>query len=336
MHEAMLWEPAGTGVRCLLCPHACLIADGARGVCGVRENHGGRLIALTYAQVSSVAVDPIEKKPVFHYRPGTLAFSLGSVGCTMRCGHCQNWQISRARPGGPERLERIAPDEAVRLAVENRCEGVAFTYNEPVIWVEYVCDVAAEARRAGLYTVMVTNGYVTEAGLDAFGPLIDVWRVDIKGITDETYRAFCHVRSVRPVLDAAVRARRRWGMHVEVVTNVVPTIDDDDATLRGIASFIADELGPDTPWHVTRFFPYLEFAHLGPTPVTTLVRAREIGRECGLRHVFIGNTHRAGAEDTRCPSCGALLIGRDGYHITRRLSVDGRCPECGAESGVVG
>lgn len=335
MHEASLWEREGARVHCLLCPHDCRIADGARGVCGVRENREGVLYALTYGMVSSVCVDPIEKKPVFHYRPGTLALSLGSVGCSMRCGHCQNWQISRARTDDGIELRFLPPSEVPALARSGGCAGVAFTYNEPVIWAEYVADVAAGCRRAGLYTVMVTNGYITEAGLDFLGPHIDVWRVDVKGFTDRTYRELCKARSVRPVLEAAKRARSRWSMHVEVVTNIIPTVNDDDQTLGGIAAWIAAELGPDTPWHVTRFFPYLELSDLPVTPAATLERARAIGHTAGLRYVYAGNLRLPGGEDTTCPGCGRVAIAREGYTIASNDTSGGACAACGHPLGIV-
>lgn len=333
-HEALLWEPDGQRVRCLLCPNDCRILPGHRGTCGVRQNIDGRLVALTYGLVSSVAVDPVEKKPVYHYRPGTQVLSLGSVGCSMRCGHCQNWQISRAAPGDGG-LETLPAPSVPGLAVRHGCSGVAFTYNEPVIWVEYVADVAAASRAAGLFTIMVTNGYITEAGLDLIGPLIDVWRVDVKGFDDTTYRRLCKVRSVRPVLDAAVRAQERWGMHVEVVTNVIPTVNDTEQTLRGIADWIAGALGPDTPWHVTRFFPYLDFSHLPPTPLEVLEQARAIGLEAGLHHVYVGNAQVPGGEDTVCPACGALVVERHGYSIDARGLRAGRCRACGADLGII-
>ena len=334
VHEALLWESEGERAHCLLCPNDCHIPVGRTGVCGVRENRGGRLIALTYGRVSSAAIDPIEKKPVFHYRPGTLVFSLGSVGCSMRCGHCQNWQISRATPEA-ERLDTLDPAQVPELALRHGCAGVAFTYNEPVVWIEYVADAAAAARAAGLYTVMVTNGYITEAGLDLIGPLIDVWRVDVKGFDDATYRGLCKVRSVRPVLDAAVRARMRWRMHVEVVTNVIPTVNDDERTLRGIADWIVADLGPDTPWHVTRFFPYLEYSHLPPTPIPTLESARDLGRAAGLHHVYLGNVQATGAEDTICPGCGAVVVARQGYAVDARHLRSGACARCGTALGII-
>lgn len=335
MREADLWEPAeGGAVRCLLCPHGCRIAEGGAGICGVRRNRQGRLVAESYGEVSSIAVDPIEKKPVFHFKPGTRALSLGSVGCTMRCLHCQNWSISRAKleDGG---VRRIEPADVIAIARAEFCEGLAFTYNEPVIWAEFVRDTASLARQAGIYTVMVTNGYVTEAGLDYLGSVIDVWRVDVKAFDDETYRRLCKVRSVQPVLEGAVRAKERWGMHVEVVTNVIPSINDSEETARGIARWIRDSLGPKTPWHVTRFFPYLELSHLPPTPVETLRRFRSIGTEEGLQFVYLGNVSEPGGEDTVCPRCGALAIGRDGYRVVSRATRDGSCAACGEPLGLI-
>ena len=333
-HTADLWKPEGDAIRCGLCPHACRIRPGASGVCGVRRNVDGTLVALTYGRVSSVAVDPIEKKPVFNYRPGTLALSIGSVGCTMKCGHCQNWQISRAHVEDGA-LSDLAPEDVITLARDHGCAGVAFTYNEPVIWIEYVRDVARLAHEAGLYTVMVTNGFITTEGLDALAGLIDVWRVDVKGFDDAQYRSLCKVPSIAPVLAAAERARHVHGMHVEVVTNVIPTVNDDDATLTGIAEWIATSLGTATPWHVTRFFPYLDLADLPPTPVPTLRRARDIGHEAGLVNVYLGNVREPGGEDTVCPACGAVAIGRDGYEVTTRETVAGACAACGHPLGIV-
>ena len=334
MREAILWDHEGDRIRCHVCPNACLIADGGRGVCGVRENHGGVLKALTYGLVSSVAVDPIEKKPVFHYRPGTRVLSLGSAGCSMRCGHCQNWQISRARPTA-DGLSTLMPGEVVPLACAHGCEGVAFTYNEPVIWIEYVLDAAVECHASGLFTVMVTNGFITAEALDVIAPHLDVWRVDVKGFSDETYRWLCKVHSVAPVLAAAERAKQRWGLHVEVVTNVIPGINDDDETLHGIAAWIARALGADTPWHVTRFFPYLDLADRNPTPIATLRRARDIGLAEGLHFVYLGNVDEPGGEDTKCPQCGAIALGRDGYTITAHNTRGGACAACGTPLGIV-
>jgi pyruvate formate lyase activating enzyme len=333
VHEAILWETEGQRVRCGLCPHRCSIGEGHEGICGVRRNVKGRLVALTYGRVSSIAVDPIEKKPVFHYFPGSSALSLGSVGCSMRCGHCQNWRISRAKPD-IDGLQDIAPELVPDLAEKYRCLGVAFTYNEPVIWAEYVIDVAEKCRERGLYTVMVTNGYITPEGLDAMGPLIDVWRVDVKGITDEAYKKLCHVPSVTPVLAQAERAKKIWNMHVEVVTNVVPGINDSDESLAGIAEWIRAALGPETPWHITRFFPYLELADREATPLATLRTARQIGRDAGLHFVYLGNVEEPGGEDTTCPSCGAVVVRRRGHAVLERDTKDGACAACSTPLGI--
>jgi pyruvate formate lyase activating enzyme len=332
MHDALLGSAEGDRVRCGLCPHNCLIAEGGRGVCGARGVVGGRLRALTYGMVSSVALDPIEKKPVFHFCPGSKVMSFGSVGCTMRCGHCQNWQISRPKgDDGSVGLQFLEPEAALRLTLDATARGVAFTYNEPIIWLEWVLDVGRLAKEAGLYVVMVTNGYVTPAGLDAFAEVTDVWRVDIKGFSDEPFRRLCKVNHPEAVREQAVRAKQVHGMHVECVTNVVPTINDDADELRRIAHWIAEELGPDTPWHVTRFIPYLEFANLPATPIEALKRAKAIGAEEGLRFVYLGNVDVPGGEDTVCPTCGTVVVRRTGYHThVEALTAEGKCTNCGA------
>lgn len=331
MHDALLGMAEGDRVRCGLCPHACLIAEGSRGVCGARGVVEGKLRALTYGLISSVALDPIEKKPVFHYCPGARVMSFGSVGCTMRCGHCQNWQISRPKgDDGTVTLRQIDASDAVTLALDAGAEGIAFTYNEPVISLEWVLDVGRLARDAGLFNVMVTNGYVTPAGLDLFAEVIDVWRVDIKGYSEEPFKRLCKVSHPELVREQAVRAKSVYGMHVECVTNIVPTVNDAESELRSIAEWIARDLGVDTPWHVTRFMPYLEFADLSATPLDTLERARAIGREAGLHYVYFGNVDVPGGEDTVCPNCGTTVIERRGYSTRiEAVTTDDHCVQCG-------
>ncbi|MDZ4180774.1 MAG: AmmeMemoRadiSam system radical SAM enzyme [Coriobacteriia bacterium] len=333
--QARLWRTEGDRAVCDLCPNACRIAEGAVGRCGVRRVENGSLIALTYGLVSSIAVDPIEKKPVFHFHPGISVLSVGSVGCSMRCGHCQNWQISRATPDSGIGLHQIDPVSLVDMAQKYRCPGIAFTYNEPIIWIEYVADVAAICRQRGLLTVMVTNGYVTPEGLDFIGESTDVWRVDLKGAREETYRTLCHVADAASVTAAAERARHRWGMHVEVVTNIIPGINDTAGEAREMADWIVSGLGPDTPWHVTRFVPCLELADREATPIATLERFRRIGHEAGLHHVYLGNVAEPGGEDTVCPSCGAVAIVRSGYTINARATQDGHCARCGRDLALV-
>ncbi len=331
LHEAILQSLEGDRVRCSLCLHRCLIKEGGLGVCGVRGVVDGTLRALTYGRVSSIAIDPIEKKPVFHYAPGTQVLSLGSVGCTMRCGHCQNWQISRPKADdGQIDLENVPPEAVTELARRYNTPGVAFTYNEPVIWVEYILDCGRLLQAEERFVIMVTNGYVTFEGLDAYAEVVDVWRVDIKGYYDETVRRLCKVRGAAGIRDAAVRAKRVHGMHVECVTNVVPTVNDSDEELHAIAHWMATELGPDTPWHVTRFVPYLEFADLPPTPIETLMRARDIGSEEGLNFIYLGNVDVPGGEDTVCPQCNVKAINRRGFSAKVENLDGGKCASCGA------
>lgn len=330
MHDALLGTMEGERVRCHLCPHLCLIAEGQRGYCGARGVVDHQLKLLTYGVVSSAALDPIEKKPVFHFCPGSKVMSFGSVGCTMRCGHCQNWQISRPRGvDGSVAVQDLSAEEAVRISVGAHADGIAFTYNEPVIELEWVLDVGRLGKKAGLFNVMVTNGYVTSEGLDLFAEVVDVWRVDIKAFHAEPFKHLCKVAHPEVVREQAVRARRVHGMHVECVTNVVPTINDSDAELRDIARWIALDLGPDTPWHVTRFMPYLEFSDLPATPIETLERAQRIGAQAGLQYVYLGNVPKAGGEDTHCPVCSGVAVAREGFSADKSGLNDHRC-SCGA------
>ncbi len=331
MHDALLATPEGDRIRCGLCPHTCLIPEDAVGRCGARGVVDGVLRALTYGLVSSLADDPIEKKPVFHYCPGSTVLSVGGIGCNMKCGHCQNWQISRPRgDDGSIPTRYLAPGALVDLAIQAGSAGVAFTYNEPIIWLEYVLDVSELAHAAGLHTVMVTNGYVTSEGLDALAPHIDVWRVDIKAFSEEPFRRLCHVGNPEAVRKATERAKHVHSMHVECVTNIVPGINDSDSELREIARWIAQSLGPETPWHVTRFVPCLEFADADPTRLATLKRAQELGAEEGLDFVYMGNVSLPEAEDTVCPDCGEVAVRRSAFSVTDAdLTSDGACAHCG-------
>jgi pyruvate formate lyase activating enzyme len=291
------------------------------------------LHTLSYGEVSSIAADPIEKKPLFHFYPATTAFSVGGWGCNFHCLHCQNWEIACADvPAGSQYL---APEEQVRLASHHRCDGIAWTYNEPTVGFEYTLDCAKLAHEQGLYTAYVTNGFMTSEALDMIGPWLDAWRVDVKGFSDRLYSELAHVPHWRGILDVAVRARTHWDMHVEVVTNIIPGWNDDDEQLRGIAGWIVRELGDLTPWHVTRFFPMHRLQSAAPTPIETIHRAIAIGREQGLKFVYSGNVRGQG-EDTVCYSCGHTAIRRIGYH-SEVLGLDGSvCAHCGAELNVRG
>ncbi len=285
---------------------------------------------MNYALVSSVAVDPIEKKPLFHFFPGSLVLSLGSWGCNFHCRDCQNWEIACVDIPQAGRRQ-IQPREAIKMAQDNNCQGIAWTYNEPTMWFEYTLASAKLAKESGLYTAYVTNGYMAPEALDTIGPYLDAWRVDVKGFNDSFYRRLARISHWRGILEVAARARNRWQMHVEVVTNIIPTMNDDDRQLEGIAHWIFSELGELTPWHVTRFYPHRDMADLPPTPIATLEHAAAIGKKAGLKFVYIGNVPGHDGEHTTCYSCGNLIVRRFGYQ-TEVVGLNGsRCKFCGAE-----
>ena len=333
MHEALLYEKLpNSRAQCHTCQWNCKIGPDKFGVCGMYQNREGTLYNLNYAVVSSMAIDPIEKKPLFHFHPGSQVFSLGTLGCNFHCKHCQNWEISMA---DSEKLSHgcreMQPQAAIEAAKRSRCQGIAWTYNEPAIWFEYTLDTARLARENKLYTAYVTNGYSSIEALDAIGPYLDAWRVDIKGFSDAVYRDLAKVPHWRQILDTATRAKKKWQMHVEVVTNIIPTMNDDDEQLEGIAHWIHDEMGELTPWHVTRFYPNYNLQHLPPTPVATIERAYEIGQKAGLKFVYAGNVPGHESESTTCYSCGKLVVERFGYQ-TKVVGLDGsKCRFCGAE-----
>jgi len=333
MHEAMLYEKLpNSRVRCNTCQWRCSIGLDKYGVCGMYQNKDRTLYNLNYAIVSSVAADPIEKKPLFHFFPDTLAFSLGTLGCNFHCKHCQNWEISAADSKTIRRgCQEMQPQLAVELTKRYGCQGIAWTYNEPAIWFEYTLDSARLAKENNLYTVYVTNGYATPEALDTIGPYLDAWRVDIKGFSDSFYRDLAKVPHWREILEVAQRAKDKWNMHIEVVTNIIPTMNDDDEQLEGIAHWIRDELGELTPWHVTRFYPHHHLMHLPPTPVSTLERAYDIGRKAGLKFVYAGNVPGHQSESTVCYSCGNFIVNRLGYQTEVVGLEDSKCKFCGAE-----
>jgi pyruvate formate lyase activating enzyme len=339
-HPALLWESLpGRRVRCGVCLRRCEISDGKKGWCGTRVNRGGSAFSLIYGQVASVAVSPIEKKPLFHFYPGSRWLSLGSLGCNLRCPGCQNWEIAHALDRASHRTPGTAglgdtsfvpPLQAVAMAREHGCLGISWTYNEPTLWLEYILEAARAAREVGLLTNLVTNGTMTSEALDLVGPWLDSFRVDLKGFSPQLYRRLAHLKEFAGILSVTSRARRRWSAWVEVVTNVTPGFNDDEDQLSGIASWIRDELGPETPWHVTRFAPHLRLAHVEPTPVATLERARAIGLGAGLSFVYLGNVPGHDGENTRCPTCGELLVRRRGLAVLECKLAGGRCPTCGS------
>ncbi|HEX2950967.1 MAG TPA: AmmeMemoRadiSam system radical SAM enzyme [Armatimonadota bacterium] len=331
MKDALLYDRLDQQrVQCHVCQWNCIIRPGERGQCRTRENRDGMLYSLIYDQVSSVCLDPIEKKPLYHFYPGTRVFSLGTVGCSFACPGCQNWQISRSTPLEDDpSLDRLTPAQAVDMAVHSGAAGICWTYNDPAIWLEHTVEGAKLAKEHGLYTAYVTNGTATREHLDTIGPYLDAYRVDIKAFSRESYKTIAGYANFEKVLDGVQYAHERWNMHLECVTNITPTVNDSDDELRGIARWIAVTLGVDTPWHVTRFYPYEGFAHLPVTPLSRIDRAYAIGHEEGLRYVYVGNVPGDGRQDTCCPSCKHPVIRRVGFTVAQADLRDGVCPKCG-------
>lgn len=341
MREAMLWEPLSEGrVRCRLCAHRCLIQDGHTGICQVRQNRAGTLYSLVYGRLIAQAVDPIEKKPLFHFYPASTSLSIATAGCNFRCTFCQNADISQ-RPAATGRVDgQETPVEAVlAAATAHQCRSISYTYTEPTIFFEYTYDVGRLAHERGLANVYVSNGYMTPEMLDLVtseeaAPLLDAANIDLKAFTDAFYRQECGAR-LAPVLEN-LRTLKRRGVWLEVTTLIIPTRNDDEGELRDIARFIATDLGADTPWHVTRFHPTFRLTDAPPTPPATLLRAREIGLEEGLQFVYVGNVPGSDGEDTLCPRCGRVVIGRRGFQVTARHLRSGACAHCGEPIAGVG
>ena len=324
-------DPDGA-VRCTLCNHHCNIKNADTGRCGVRRNISGRLFAESYARVSAEAVDPIEKKPLNHFLPGTTSYSLGSIGCNFSCIHCQNWHISQ--PGEVQMpLRTILPDQGVKRAIEHHCSSISWTYNEPTLWYEYTKDMGALARKEGLGTVYVTNGYMTEDALSELAPVLNAWRVDIKAFSDGFYRSVCKAR-LQPVLDTTIRARE-LGLHIETVTLIIPGLNDDIEEIKNLIKWVIDNLGPDTPMHFTRFHPDFKMTDRSATPIRTLEKIFEIAHEMGLHYPYLGNISGHRYEHTYCPACGEIVINRSGYHVSTDYLEGSQCVHCGSSIAVV-
>ncbi|MDD2558318.1 MAG: AmmeMemoRadiSam system radical SAM enzyme [Desulfuromonadaceae bacterium] len=326
MHEAMYWIRQEDGsVRCALCPHRCKIAEGKRGICNVRENRGGTLYSLNYHCIVASNIDPIEKKPLFHYRPGSSSFSVAAAGCNMRCGHCQNSSISQVDGSVPG--ENITPAQIVVAAQQSRCRTIAYTYTEPTIYYETMLETAHLAREVGLENIVISNGYIEEAPLNELVPLVQGANIDLKTFDDSIYRQLCGAR-LAPVLKSLERLKQA-GVWLEVTTLIIPGYNDDDAQLEKIAGFIATELGPDVPWHVSAFYPTYLLTSVPPTPVETIKRACQIGTQAGLHYVYSGNVSNED-ENTRCPQCEAVVVRRHAYRVVESLMDAGKCQACGA------
>ena len=325
--EAILYEKLGKSINCKVCERRCLISNGKKGFCDMRENVYGTLFSLNYAAASSVAVDPIEKKPLFHFYPGSSVLSLGSVGCNFRCKHCQNWNISQAVLEDIS-LREIIPEDAVKLAKNYNCKSIAWTYNEPTMWLEYTIDSAKLAKKEDLKTVYVTNGYMTEESLNLLGPYLDAANVDLKGMSEQFYKELCDAR-MQPVLDSIKRIYDKK-IHLEITNLMIPGYNDSEKNIKALVNFMVNEIGVEVPLHFTRFFPYYELNNIPPTAVSDLEKAYNIAKDAGMKYVYIGNLPSGTGESTYCYGCGEILIKREGYQVLAdNLEKDKKCPKCG-------
>ncbi len=317
-------------VNCNLCAHRCRkIADSKKGICGVRENNGGKLYSLVYGKIVARSIDPIEKKPLFQFLPGSLSYSIATLGCNFRCDNCQNYDISQLpRERNVIVGHKTSPEEIVEAAKLNNCKSIAYTYSEPTIFFEYAFDVAKIAQKEGIKNVFVTNGYTTIEALNKIGPYLDAANVDLKSFSDHFYRKNCGAR-LEPVLEA-IRHYKKLGIWTEITTLIIPTLNDGEVELRKIAEFIK-EIGIETPWHISQFHPTYKLIDLPRTPVETLRKARQIGLETGLRYVYEGNVPGEIGENTYCHYCGKILIHRFRYKIQENNIKNIKCPECGTK-----
>jgi pyruvate formate lyase activating enzyme len=324
LHDARYWEPIGDGkVLCTLCPRECRIGAGQPGFCFIRQNQGGRLVTSGWGRTTGFAVDPIEKKPLNHFLPGSSVLSFGTAGCNLGCRFCQNWDISKARADDRMSQDAWTPKRVVDLAEQMGSPGLAFTYNDPIIWAEYAVDVAKEAHGRGLFTVFVTNGYVSPAARAEIFPHMDAANVDLKAFTEEFY-ARATLSHLAPVLDTLEWLARETACWVEVTNLMIPGLNDAEDETRALADWVATHMGPDVPVHFTAFHPDYKMTDRPRTPARTLTRARELARAAGLRHVYTGNVHDREGQATFCPGCGAKVIERDWFAI-RAVRMKGEC-----------
>lgn len=326
LKEALLYKKLqGKKVSCFLCSHRCLINDGDFGVCQVRQNKGGALYSYAYGEVVAANIDPIEKKPLFHVLPGSSSFSIAAAGCNFHCGFCQNWQISQKRESDKLGVSSkpMSPQEIVANALRYKCKSISYTYTEPTIFFEYALETARLAKTKGLYNVFVTNGYMSKEALEMFHPYLDAANVDLKFFNDESYRRVCGGR-LRPVLES-IALMRKLNIWVEVTTLVVPGENDSTEELKGIAAFLA-ATGREIPWHISRFHPDYKMTDKTSTPLSKLEESEQLGKDAGLRYVYIGNVLKE--EKTYCPKCARSLISRLGFDIVENNLKNGKCPDC--------
>lgn len=330
MHPAALWKPLADGlVLCRLCSHFCRIEDGRRGLCGVRVNKAGALYTLAYDRVAAAHLDPVEKKPLYHFLPGSLTFSFGTMGCNMSCSFCQNYSLSQPpRQGREVAGEQVTPEGLIEAAKRSGAASISYTYSEPTIFFELMRDTATLAHPAGLKNIMVSNGFQSRQCLDALSGLIDAVNIDLKAMNRDFYERVCGAK-LAPVLKNLIHMRN-LGWWIEVTTLLIPGVNDADEELKELADFLAKELGVDTPWHISRFHPDFAMQDTPPTPLDRLERAYALGREAGLRYVYVGNVASNARNNTACPACGETVIEREGMGLRSARTTGGRCPACDA------
>ena len=330
-HPGRWWHTLGDGrIQCDLCPRDCKLHEGQRGACFVRKMEDGKMVLTTYGRSSGFCIDPIEKKPLNHFYPGSSVFSFGTAGCNLACKFCQNWDISKSKD--MDRLmDSAGPEQIAATARRLDCKSVAYTYNDPVIFAEYALDTARACRDAGIQNVAVTAGYIHAEPRAEFFGLMDAANVDLKGFTDDFYVKYCGAH-LQPVLETLIYLVKETQVWVELTTLIIPTLNDSDAELRRLAEWVMTELGPDVPLHFSAFHPDYKMRDLPATPVTTLQRARQIALETGLHYVYVGNVHDSEGDTTYCPDCKQPLIVRDWYNIKAyQLTDSGYCPHCGSQ-----
>jgi len=317
----------GNKVKCTLCPHLCILAEGKAGICRVRKNDGGKLVTEVYGKACCLRFDPIEKKPLYHFYPGSVIFSVGSVGCNLRCKFCQNWEISQTGAGDYPYIKPVTTDEIIRMAKERHDNaGIAYTYNEPVVWFEFMLDIAKESREAGLRNVMVSNGYINTGPLAELLEYMDAFNIDLKAFSDDFYKRVTGAR-LQPVKDTILMIKKN-NRHLELTHLVITGLNDQEDQFEEMVKWIGGELGPETPLHLSRYFPNFEMENKA-TPLTKLLQFYELATQY-LNYVYLGNVAADEGRVTICPDCGAHLIDRIGYSVYKKgLDVNGKCRKCG-------
>jgi len=336
MKEAYLYKKLkNKKVQCSTCSHYCIIEEGKKGVCGVKENKTGKLYSLVYGKPCALNIDPIEKKPFFHFLPGTRSLSVATVGCNFSCKSCQNWAISQ----GPRIFKKIEggnlpPERVVKSALKNELPSISYTYTEPTVFLEYALDIMRLAKKEGLKNAWITNGFLSKETFDLISPYLDAVNIDLKSFDDKFYQKYCKGR-LQPVLDSLKRLKQKkiW---TEITTLVIPSLNDSDMIFKRIAEFIKKELGTETPWHISQFCGQISWKlqKIPNTPITTLFRAYKIGKEAGLKYVYTGNIPGLPTEDTFCPKCKSLMINRAGY-VVKRYDKNGTCSKCGKSLNII-